>query len=460
MTSAINPIITTEYRPKRAQVGTASGGTAAPVSGDLPAVDLPLGTANRNSPPPPTTLTVFLRLKALRARLRDRAYHPLTLRGNTRRFIGRHIQGKGYAVGWCGLIGRDGATDTGITDKGLTDVVRCGSPYCPVCGRVKAKRAQLWMGKALAAAAAQGFHAALITTTISHDAADTCADALDRYLEVRKLYLRRIGSKSRIGRVGSCDALEATYGINGFHHHGHSLWISRVPLTADLIAELKAMWVKAATDCGAVASFERGLDVEIYRGAPADAEDWLAAIYAAKGEDLTWEVAGAAAKRSRKGSLTISDLIALSESDDSACRLAAEYFSAMAGKVRFNCGALASKLGIPPMSEVDDERYDDVIENEPPPVLARVKISDLGLLAGLWSRAELALIKAATLYGQRGVDRLVRFGHALAIRRGIAPILSVSRHDKPIGAWTYSDWCDAANDPTDSHYSIAQRYAT
>lgn len=422
-----------------------------------------LGTANRDSPPPHPHLGDYLRLKGLRPVLRDRDYHPLSLRGNTRRHVGRHIQGKGHSVGWCGLVGRDGVKDSGITEKGLDSVVRCGSPYCAVCGRTKAMRAQIWMQQALAAGAAQGLHAALVTMTISHKAEESCAAALERFLLVRKTFLRRIGSKDWAGRVGSCDALEATFGANGFHHHGHSLWFSRLPFTAALVERLKAAWVQAATDCGAVASFERGFDVEAFKGRPADAPEWLAAVYATKGEGLTWEVAGAAAKRSRKGSLTISDLIALAGRDDAARRLAADYFTAMAGRVRFNCGALASKLGIEPMSEVEDE-LDDIV-SEPPPVLARVQIADLRLLAGLWSRAELGLIKAATLYGQRGVDRLVRRGKALAAARGVAPLLPPAaalpaREERPIGAWTYADWAEVANDPLHPLADMARRYAT
>jgi hypothetical protein len=118
-------------------------------------------------------------------------------------------------------------------------------------------------------------------------------------------------------------------------------------------------------------------------------------------------------------------------------------------------------LGILPMSEIEDERYDDVIENDPPPVLARVQIVDLRVLAGLWSRAELGLIEAASRYGQRGVDVLVRRGKALAASRGVAPLLptvTVSRHEKPVGAWTFDDWREAANDPDDPHYTMALRY--
>jgi len=424
------------------------------------AFDSPLGTANRNSPPPPEHLAEFLRLKALRgSALRDRDYHPLSLRGNTRRYVGRHLQGKGYGVGWCGLVGRDSIKDTGITSKGMSDVVRCGSPYCPVCGRTKAMRAQLWMQQALAAGASQGLHVALVTTTISHKAEESCEAALGRYLQVRKVFLRRIGSKDWSGRVGSCDALEATFGANGFHHHGHSLWFSKLPFTAELVERFKSAWVQAAADCGAVASIERGFDVEPFKGSPVDAPDWLAAVYASKGEGLTWEVAGAAAKRSRKGSLTISDLIALTGHDDAAQRLAADYFTTMAGRVRFNCGALASKLGIAPMSEAEED-LDDIV-TEPLPVLARVQIVDLRVLAGLWSRAELGLIEAASRYGQRGVDVLVRRGKALAASRGVAPLLpvvTVSRHEKPVGAWTFDDWREAANDPHDPHHQMALRY--
>jgi diadenosine tetraphosphatase ApaH/serine/threonine PP2A family protein phosphatase len=324
-------------------------------------------------------------------------------------------------------------------------------------------RAQVWMGQALTAASALGYYPALITMTVSHGSSDSCASALARFLEVRKVFLRRVSSKSWAGRIGSCDALEATFGANGFHHHGHSLWFNDRPFDADLIDRLKRAWMQAAADCGATASYERGLDVEPFRGTPADAPDWLAAVYASKGESLTWEVAGAAAKRSRKGSLTVSDLIALSEFDDSACRLAADYFNTMAGRVRFNCGALASKLGIAPMSECEDEHYDDVIDNVPPPEqLARVSIADLRLLAGLWARAELGLISVASKYGQRGVDVLVRRGKAIALARGVAPLLpviTVPRHEKPIGAWTFSDWRDAANDPNDPHHLTALRYA-
>lgn len=422
-----------------------------------------LGTANGISPPPPPPTAARVRkIQALRNALRDRAFHPLSLRAQARRHVGPSLQGRGYGLAWCGLMLREGQADVAITARGL-DGKGCGSPWCPVCGRHAAFEAQRWMQEAIAAATSQGYHVAFITLTQSHTAADSAEAALALHLRAREVWARRTGKK---GHIGALDALEVTLGFNGWHWHTHRLAVSSTPFTAARIDALKSAWVKAVADSGGEATHENGCTVDAYRGAPADAPEWAAAIYAAKADSLAWEVAGAAAKRGKKGSISVVDLLALADDAD-ARALAVDAMQAVVGKrKRFSAGRLASKLGIRNLSESPERVFDDVAAPDagPPPKLAQISLGDLRLMCAKYKRAEAALVELAKRYGQRGVDRAVRWTHnhrgtVVPLAAAPLPPPPLPREQRPIGAWTYADWAAVAADASHPLADRARLYA-
>lgn len=264
-----------------------------------------------------------------------------------------------------------GAKSVGVKVKGdsgwITSVMRCGSVWvCPVCARRVSEQRKEDVQGAIDNAIRSGMGVCLVTHTFPHGAGDVLKDILDKFSKAQRASKSGRAAKElhkKYGFVGEIRTLEVTHGVNGWHPHAHSIWITKNPLNQEQQGELRAdlyqLWVKACRNPKWLLpdpSPEHGVDV---RGARYAGE------YVAKWGFAT-EVAGSTSKRGKKESAgrTPWQLLADStEGDPRSSWLFREFALAFFGKRQlFWSRGLRDKLKLPP--ELTEQQAMDLEEEK------------------------------------------------------------------------------------------------
>lgn len=108
-------------------------------------------------------------------------------------------------------------------------VETCGSVWrCPICASKIAQRRRAELAQLVDRHVENGGSVALVTRTFPHTAWDRLEVVLDKFRDAEQRFKAgRAWQELRkmVGLVGTVRALEVTYGENGFHPHGHELWL-------------------------------------------------------------------------------------------------------------------------------------------------------------------------------------------------------------------------------------------
>lgn len=276
---------------------------------------------------------------------------------------------RGPAVCACGRTGHGvDAVGVHLNEAGsawTSGTLRCGSGWlCPVCAPQRARERQERVGEVYDTVAfgLKG-QMPMVTLTVRHRQGMALADL--RRVEQDAWKAVRQGApwarlKKRFKILGTVTAPEVTWSVAfGWHFHMHIA----VPCLTDRSGALEVgawiidryiRYVRAA----GYDALSQGQDVTL----PSTPE--AAAAYLAKGVtnsgDIAWELAGAANKRGRSGSLHPFDILEASTGDASMAALWREYAAALKGaRSCVISAALAKRLGL---DEADDAEEPSVEE--------------------------------------------------------------------------------------------------
>lgn len=282
---------------------------------------------------------------------------------------------RGPAVCACGRTGHEvQAVGVHLTEAGTawtSGTLRCNSGWlCTVCAPRRARERQERVAEVYdtTTLSLKGL-VPMVTLTVRHRQGMALADL--RQVEQDAWRSVRQGApwarlKRRFGILGTITAPEVTWSReNGWHFHMHIA----VPCVTDRAGALEVgawiidryiRYVRAA----GYEALSQGQDVTL----PRSPED--AARYLSKGvtssQDITWELAGAANKRGKSGSLHPFDILEAASGDAAMVALWREYAAAMKGaRSCVISAALAKKLGL---DEADDIEEPGVEQTEESPL--------------------------------------------------------------------------------------------
>ena len=191
----------------------------------------------------------------------------------------------------------------------------CGSIWlCPVCSaKIRARRADE-IARGVAKHIVGGGSAWMVTFTVRHAKGHALADLLDALNDA----FRRLGNgkaaqkeKARVGKVGTINSREITYGKNGWHPHLHVIVLfdgspDLVEL-GKLMVRWRNLWMDWSKRHGFPADEKHGVKWDMVTTAEGAGE------YIAKAQDsgkhIGNEVARGDLKRGKLGSLTPFELI-------------------------------------------------------------------------------------------------------------------------------------------------------
>lgn len=252
-------------------------------------------------------------------------------------------------------------------------LIRCGSVWiCPVCARRVSEIRKEEIQGAIDNAIRADRGVLLVTHTFPHGAGDVLADILQKFTKAQrasKSGRAAVALRTKYGFIGEIRTLEVTHGVNGWHPHAHSIWITEEPLTQEQIDQLQSdlyeHWMRACLKAGLPEpSKAHGVDVRGARYAAAYVAKWGFAM----------EVAGGTSKRGKKesGGRTPWQLLAdATEGDRRAGWLWREFALAFFGKRQlFWSRGLRDKLELPPeltdqaaldLKDENAERHEQVI---------------------------------------------------------------------------------------------------
>lgn len=150
----------------------------------------------------------------------------------------------------------------------LLGLLVCGSVWaCPVCAAKITEGRRLEVRHAVAEHRAQGGEVYLLTVTFPHGRMDRLVTEKNELGErfgrpgsfdllrsaMRKFHGGRAIKvlREHFGFVGSITAKEVTYGVNGWHPHGHSLWFAAAGNDVEKMqADLSVLWRRACVLAG------------------------------------------------------------------------------------------------------------------------------------------------------------------------------------------------------------------
>jgi hypothetical protein len=282
---------------------------------------------------------------------------------------------RGPAVCACGRPGHEAElVGLHLAEAGTawtSGTLRCNSGWlCTVCAPRRARERQERVAEVYdTVTLGMKGQVPMVTLTVRHRPGMALADL--RKVEQEAWRDVRRGApwarlKRRYGILGTITAPEVTWSAaNGWHFHMHIA----VPCLTDRAGALEVgAWIidryiryvrRAGYD-----ALSQGQDVTL----PKSPED--AARYLAKGvkenQDISWELAGAANKRGRHGSLHPFDILEAASGDVAMAALWREYAGAIKGaRSCVISAALAKKLGL---NEADDIEAPAVEEAEEKPI--------------------------------------------------------------------------------------------
>lgn len=268
---------------------------------------------------------------------------------------------RGPAVCACGRTGHEvHAVGVHLTETGTawtSGTLRCNSGWlCPVCAPRRARERQERVAEVYdtVTLGLKG-QIPMITLTVRHKRGMALEDVKtavrDAWREVRQgAPWARL--KRKFGILGTITAPEVTWSAaHGWHYHLHIAVPCQTSREGALevgswIIDRYIRYVRAA----GYEALSQGQDVTL----PRSPED--AARYLGKGvtsnQDVSWELAGAANKRGKSGSLHPFDILEAASGDIAMAALWREYAAAMKGaRSCVISAALAKKLGL---DEADD----------------------------------------------------------------------------------------------------------
>jgi hypothetical protein len=239
----------------------------------------------------------------------------------------------------------------------------CGSVWtCPICAPKVSERRRLELDEAVNRWWADGHAVMLLTFTLQHTQAESCAAVL---AAARKAHHRwwadREGRRlaESVGYVGKVVGLECTHGGHGWHVHLHVLvFVDREPGPGEFAAfeaAAAAHWVHVLDRIGRYGSKYHALKCDIGEKRVAD--------YVAKfGSEwtLAHELAKAHVKQSSKRGATPLELLARAwAGDELAGRLWVEYAQAFKGKRQ-----LVWSQGLRKLLGIGEEKSDSELATE------------------------------------------------------------------------------------------------
>lgn len=282
---------------------------------------------------------------------------------------------RGPAVCACGRTGHEiDAVGVHLTEVGTawtSGTLRCNSGWlCTVCAPRRAKERQERVAEVYdtTTLSLKGL-VPMVTLTVRHKRGMALADLRkvqqEAWRDVRRgAPWARL--KRRYGILGTITAPEVTYSAaHGWHFHQHIA----VPCVTDRAGALEVgawiidryiRYIRAA----GYEALSQGQDVFLPRS-PEDAAKYLSKGVTSN-KDISWELAGAAKKTAKAGSLHPFDILEASSGDASMVALWQEYAGAMKGaRSCVISAALAKKLGL---DEADDIEAPAVDQAEETPV--------------------------------------------------------------------------------------------
>lgn len=285
------------------------------------------------------------------------------------------------------------------------NVTQCGSVWhCPVCSAKIAARRSAEMLLATQRAVDEGGSVGLVTLTVQHSVADSCADTLERLQRLNDRVnsgKRAKAFRERFGVLGQIKAVEFTVGRNGWHPHIHALLFCDGHVDwSDVGASLRSRYLTAAVSEFGMSLPDIAVDV---RGGSA------AATYIS-GWGIHSEVAGGAWKTGKGESSAPFDLLLKVSNPDTsreARRDAALKFVDFATAVSRITGdrttsirqlvwsrGLKDRFGV---LELTDEEIADT-EEEPSVLLGNLSFSDwLRILSIKTFDARLVVLQLASI---------------------------------------------------------------
>lgn len=126
----------------------------------------------------------------------------------------------------------------------------CSSVWvCPICAAKISERRREEVEQAVIIAISKGWFVVLLTLTVPHSIDQSLREVLEGYQGSRRLMRGRTSWKTlskSIGLQGSIRALEATFGLNGWHLHSHEVLFLSVDCDRAALAErILSLWQSA-----------------------------------------------------------------------------------------------------------------------------------------------------------------------------------------------------------------------
>ncbi len=299
------------------------------------------------------------------------------------------------------------------------NVARCGSGWtCPVCAKkiAEARRAEIEQGLNAHYKEYGAGSSAMITLTFPHSVNHNLSFIVHQFVAAMKWMREQRAYKELCAEFayrGFIRVVEVTHGnSNGWHPHGHEVWLFKKEVTVaelqDLKRKLYPIWKKACLlkDLGEPI-FERGIDIS---------QAYSPAEYLVKFDRVSkWGTASELAKSTIKTSFdersTPSDLLRKSaKGNEEAGRLFVEYAKAFFGKAQIMWSrGLKGQLGI---GQMTDKQIVDNTEDDGAEIVYKIpKRQWYEILRGQNRRAcdvRALLLDIAEVAGAKGVDLYIR----------------------------------------------------
>jgi hypothetical protein len=215
-------------------------------------------------------------------------------------------------------------------------LIRCGdSRACAVCAAKIAEVKRKEIKQAREQWEAEGNSCVIVAYTVSHKLTDSIDKTVADFDKVRKAVRSgdfAVKFKERWGIHFSVLSKECTYGMNGYHPHGHELLFVKGKVNAAALeSELRREWCRVANKKGNPVLEKIGVVVQA-------ASEYIDEYITKFGHDPAWacdeEMTKGAVKvsRSRKGRSMFALLEDFQNGDEKAGKLFRAYIIAMKGK--------------------------------------------------------------------------------------------------------------------------------
>lgn len=247
-------------------------------------------------------------------------------------------------------------------------VVICGSVWaCPVCStRIAFRRATELYKVDLTP-----YSLSMVTVTFSHHLRDPLKPMVKDLAGAWKAF--RSGAPyqrmvEKYGIIGTICGTENRYGLNGWHPHKHTLYISKIPLDKEFYEWSANRWQRIAGKAGRYASLENGLNIVFQMS--HDAKTYITKLINPENDEISrtykWSLTDELTQGYRKSGNSIHPFQLLDTEKRDDDQLFIEYVQATSGmKSLVWSPGLKKLLGVEEKSDeelaVEDEISDELL---------------------------------------------------------------------------------------------------